>query len=311
MSSTEHEVSISTDCPPPPPVQRFAAHLATLGEGMPIRRALPNRQRRMIGAWCFLDHFGPVDIKTGKGLRVGPHPHIGLQTFSWLLEGEVYHRDSLGFEQLIRPGAVNLMTAGHGISHSEESPPNHSPTMHGAQLWIALPDEQYERPPGFEHYPTLPTFDQDGFLVTVLAGEFMGHASPARVYTPLLGLDLDAAGGATTTLPLRRDFEYGAIVLVGEARLNGEALVPGECLYFGCGHDTLQVETDAATRILIVGGEPFKSERILYWNFVGRNGADIREATEEWNTGDARFGQVHGYDGERLTAPDVPKLRGE
>ncbi|GHD65808.1 pirin family protein [Jeongeupia chitinilytica] len=311
MSSTEHEVSISTDCPAPPFVQRFAAHNAVLGEGMQIRRALPNRERRMIGAWCFLDHFGPVDIGAGKGMRVGPHPHIGLQTFSWLLEGEVYHRDSLGFEQLIRPGQVNLMTAGHGISHSEESPPNHSAIMHGAQLWIALPDEQFERPPAFEHYPSLPEFDDGGYRVTVLAGEFMGHVSPARVYTPLLGLDLNAASAAATTLPLRRDFEYGAIVLVGEARLNGETLVPGECLYFGCGHDALQVETDAATRILIVGGEPFKSERILYWNFVGRNGADIREATDEWNAGDARFGEVHGYDGDRLPAPAVPKLRGE
>ncbi|BCL76123.1 hypothetical protein JHS3_18590 [Jeongeupia sp. HS-3] len=311
MSSTEHEVSISTDCPPPPFVQRFAAHLATLGENMQIRRALPNRERRMVGAWCFLDHFGPVDIRAGRGMRVGPHPHIGLQTFSWLLEGEVYHRDSLGFEQLIRSGAVNLMTAGHGIAHSEESPPNHSAIMHGAQLWIALPDDEFERPPWFEHYAELPVFNEDGITVTVLAGDFMGRISPAKVYTPLLGLDLNAGSAASSTLPLRRDFEHAVIVLDGEARLNGETLVPGECLYFGCGHDALAVETDAAARILLIGGEPFKSERILYWNFVGRNGADIREATSEWNAGDARFGEVHGYDGDRLPAPDVPKLRGE
>ncbi|KAF0811850.1 Quercetin 2,3-dioxygenase [Andreprevotia sp. IGB-42] len=291
--------------------QRIAAHMTTLGEGMPIRRSLPHRERRMIGAWCFLDHFGPVDIGSGAGMRVGPHPHIGLQTFSWLIEGEILHRDSLGYAQLIRSGQVNLMTAGHGISHSEESPADHSRRMHGAQLWIALPDEAFSCPPAFEHHPVLPIVHDGGFVITVLAGEFAGQTAPPRVYTPLIGLDLTSAGTAQLAVPLRADFEYGVIVLEGSASVNGEALAIGELLYFAPGARALALQCDAATRVLLIGGEPFASPRILYWNFVGRGGADIRSATEQWNAGDARFGEVHGYDGARLTAPEVPRLSGE
>ncbi|SMC16024.1 hypothetical protein SAMN02745857_00076 [Andreprevotia lacus DSM 23236] len=293
------------------PPQRLNAHNTVLGEGMLIRRALPNRERRMIGAWCFLDHFGPVEVGDGAGMRVGPHPHIGLQTFSWLIEGEILHRDSLGYEQLIRAGQVNLMTAGHGISHSEESPAGHGPRMHGAQLWIALPDEQYDRAPAFAHYPDLPLLLAGGFTITVLAGEFGGETAPAEIHTPLVGLDLTSNAAAATTLPLRADFEYGLIALEGSATCNGEALAVGELLYFAPGQTELQLSSDAAARVLLIGGEPFPSPRLLFWNFVGRNGDDIRTATAEWNAGDARFGEVHGYDGARLHAPEVPKLKGE
>ncbi|WP_035052959.1 pirin family protein [Andreprevotia chitinilytica] len=289
--------------------QLLQSHTTTLGEGMTIRRALPNRSRRMVGAWCFLDHLGPV-ATTGDGLRVGPHPHIGLQTFSWQIEGEVFHRDSLGSEQLIRPGQVNLMTAGRGIAHSEETPAEHGTTLHAAQLWIALPEAERRREPAFHHYPNLPVFDQDRWQISVLAGEFNGHSSPALVYSPLVGLELLAADAANTTLPLRADFEYGAMLLSGSATLAGQALEVGELLYFEPGATALEISTHAPARLLLLGGQPFSEEVLLWWNFVARTPAEIRQATTDWNAGNG-FGEVHGYPGERLLAPEVPKLRGE
>src|SRR5690242_14379250 len=158
-----HAMTINQD---PPTIERLATRDSIVGENLPIRRALPNRARRMIGAWCFLDHAGPVTVKSHDEFRVGPHPHIGLQTFTWMIEGEILHRDSLGFEQVLRPGQVNLMTSGHGIAHSEESMPMTEPTrLHMTQLWIALPDSQRHGPATFQHCPDLPVVQQDGFTI--------------------------------------------------------------------------------------------------------------------------------------------------
>jgi redox-sensitive bicupin YhaK (pirin superfamily) len=286
-------------------IQRLPANRAVLGEGMTIRRALPNRQRRLIGAWCFLDHFGPVDVSGGDGLRVGPHPHTGLQTFTWPLAGEILHRDSLGYEQLIRPGQVNLMTAGRGISHSEESPLPRSPRLHGAQLWIALPASQRFCEPAFEHYPEMPRLEQGGFELTLLAGDLLGEAAPTRVFSPLFGLDLRAPGAAATELPLRRDFEYGALVLEGEVTLAGEPLGVGELLYFGSGRDSLGLRSASAARLLLLGGEPLGEEILMWWNFVGRDRAEMTRYVADWNA-ERDFGEVHGYPGERLVAPAPP-----
>jgi redox-sensitive bicupin YhaK (pirin superfamily) len=279
---------------------------ATLGEGMTIRRALPSVKRRMIGAWCFLDHFGPVDVSRSQGMRVGPHPHTGLQTFTWPLAGEMLHRDSLGYEQIIRPGQVNLMTAGHGISHSEESPMPHSPLLHGAQLWIALPEAQRDCEPAFEHYPNLPLMQREGFRLTLLAGEALGERSPVRVHTPMIGMDLRCSSAAAMSLPLRPDFEYGVLVLDGAAQVNGEALAPGALLDLGSGIANLSVKADAACCLLLIGGAPFGEDVLLWWNFVGRSKQELTQFTREWNAGHARFGEVHGYDGARLTAPETP-----
>ncbi len=289
-----------------PTLQILPTRDAELGEGMTIRRALPTRGRRMIGAWCFLDHFGPVDVATGEGMRVGPHPHTGLQTFTWPLAGELFHRDSLGCQQLIRPGAVNLMTAGRGISHSEESPPEHAPTLHGAQLWIALPEAQRHIEPAFEHYPAMPVVERGGFRVTVLAGESLGEQAPTRVYSPLVGLDLAAPGDAALVLPLRPDFEYGALVLAGEARLAGGALVPGQLLYLRRGRESLEVSGAAGLRLLLLGGAPFGEDVLMWWNFVGRTREELAEYVSAWNAGDPRFGTVQGYAGDRLPAPRPP-----
>ena len=288
------------------PSQRIPSHDSVLGEGMRIRRALPSRQRRMIGAWCFLDHFGPLDATTGRGLRVGPHPHTGLQTFTWPMAGEIFHRDSLGSEQLIRPGAVNLMTAGRGISHSEESPDVRSPLLHGAQLWIALPDRVRHREPAFEHYPSVPSLPRDGFQLTVMCGEALGERSPVRVHTPMLGLELLSVGDARTTLPLRTDFEHAVLVLEGTLAVDGEALEPGTLLVLPTGRDRLPVQATAASRALLIGGEPFPEEILMWWNFIGRGKDEITQYVRDWNAGADYLGQVRGYDGARLTAPLPP-----
>jgi quercetin 2,3-dioxygenase len=311
MSDLErpYEASDSRDCPAAtggPESQLIPTRDAVLGAGMAIRRALPSPARRMIGAWCFLDHFGPIDTRGGDGLRVGPHPHTGLQTFTWPLAGEILHRDSLGTEQLIRPGAVNLMTAGRGISHSEESPAQRSPMLHGAQLWIALPEAWRHTDPAFEHYPRMPVIERDGFHVTVLAGEALGKRAPTRVFSPLLGLDLTADAGATTTLTLRSDFEHGALMLQGEATIAGQLLGVGRLLYLGRHRNRVSIACAGPARLLILGGEPFAEEVLMWWNFVGRSRAELAQAVADWNAGNLRFGSVHGYPGERLVAPTPP-----
>jgi redox-sensitive bicupin YhaK (pirin superfamily) len=315
MSDLEQacQPSDSRDCPRAahtPVSERIATRDAVLGEGMTIRRALPSRARRMIGAWCFLDHFGPLDTRGGEGLRVGPHPHTCLQTFTWPLDGEILHRDSLGYVQPIRPGQVNLMTAGYGISHSEESPTERSALLHGAQLWIALPAAERHREPAFEHYPELPVVERDGFSITVLVGDAYGERAPTRVYSPLAAFDLQCAEPAATKLTLRPDFEYGALVLDGEAELDGGRLSPGCLLYLGCGREHLALRGAAGVRLLVIGGEPFGDEILMWWNFVGRDRDEITRAVTEWNTGAARFGEVRGYPGARLTAPLPPWAAG-
>ncbi|HEU0224776.1 MAG TPA: pirin family protein [Steroidobacteraceae bacterium] len=287
--------------------ERFEARRTLLGEGLEIRRALPHRHRRTVGAWCFLDHAGPADYAAGRGVNVGPHPHIGLQTFSWMIEGAIQHRDSLGFAQWIRPGQVNLMTAGRGIAHSEESPPDEPGRVQLAQLWIALPESEANREPAFEHYPDLPVLERGGFRVTLLAGECSGERSPARVYTPLIGLDLATAGEARTELPLRSDFEYAVLVLEGAAELGGAPLEPGTLLYLGAGRDRVAIASRCAARVLLIGGEPMDGEILIWWNFVARRREEIEAATRDWNEG-RRFGDVQGARNARLVAPDIAEL---
>jgi hypothetical protein len=303
------EASLSTDCPATaqqPVAQRIEASSATLGEGMQIRRALPTRHRRMVGPWCFLDHFGPADVAQGRGMRVGPHPHCGLQTVTWLFAGEILHRDSLGSVQTIVPGQLNLMTGGAGISHSEESPAQHSPLLHGLQFWLALPESARHGPAAFHHYPNLPLVDRDGVRVTVLAGEFSGAQSPAQTHSPIAGLDVLLPTGAGTRLPLRREFEYAAVVTEGAAWVGGEELKPGTLLYLGRGRSEIELAAKPNARVILVGGEPFGEEVLMWWNFVARTRAEITQACREWNSSAARFGEVSGYDGARLAAPLPP-----
>jgi len=289
-------------------VERLESQRAIVGEGFKIRRALPNRNRRMIGAWCFLDHAGPADYAAGRGLTIGPHPHIGLQTFSWMIEGTILHIDSLGYRQLIQPGQVNLMTAGRGISHAEESPADEPGRFQLAQLWIALPKNECERDPSFHHYPELPILERGGFRITVLAGTFAGERAPAEVHSPLVGLDLASTGTASTELALDPAFEHGVMTLEGTATIGGEALRPGALLFFGTGRDRLALDAGAASRLLVIGGRPFGEEILLWWNFVARSYDEFEQATHDWLEGD-RFGKVEGARGAPLIVPELKGLR--
>lgn len=289
-----------------PALELLPARSSDLGEGMLVRRALPTRGRRMVGAWCFLDHVGPAQFAAGQGLRVGPHPHIGLQTFTWMIEGELLHRDSLGFEQWIRPGQVNLMTAGRGIAHAEESPAA-AGRVHAAQLWIALPQAQRAIAPAFEHYPQLPQISHAGWTLTVLVGELLGARSPVAVHSPLLGVDLYATRAASLTLPLQVEFEHALLCLEGAAQIEDVRLVPGALLYLGLQREHLHLQAETGTRLLLVGGAPFGEEVLLWWNFVARTPEEVLQATEQWNSGHG-FGEVPGTSLPRLVAPDPSRL---
>ncbi|WP_455432403.1 pirin family protein [Thermocatellispora tengchongensis] len=197
--------------------------------GMKVTRTLPGRDLRMVGAWCFLDAYGPETAV----MRVPPHPHTGLQTVSWLVRGEVLHRDSVGSEQLITPGRLNLMTAGRGIAHSEESPSGPPGVLHGVQLWVALPGEHRHVAPHFEHHPDLPVLAEPGVRATVIMGELGGVASPARVYSPLVGAEIALDPGTRTRLPLEASFEYAALTLEGTAEVEGARCRPARCCTSG------------------------------------------------------------------------------
>ena len=251
----------------------------------------------------FFDHFGPLSLKNSNGLKVAPHPHMGLQTFTWTLQGEILHRDSLGSLQEIKPGQVNLMTAGNGISHSEESLPD--TTLHGVQLWIALPDAVRNMEPNFVHYPQMPTINHHGLFITLLAGDFSGFTAPTKVHSSLVGLDLNALENAATTLPLNPKFEYGILPLVGNINVEGETIDIETLLYLGCGRSELSINVPKGARIIIIGGLPFKEEILLWWNFVARSKQEIIDATEAWNN-QTRFGEVKNYPGDRLVAPEMP-----
>ncbi len=261
-------------------LQRLPTRLADVG-GIPIHRAIPQRALRKVGAWCFLDHAGPAEPPP-PGMQVGPHPHIGLQTFTWMIEGEVLHRDSLGNEQIIRPGQVNLMTAGRGIAHSEESQTVH---VHAAQLWIALPDSHRHIEPRFQHYPDLPRTKIGDFDATVLAGEALGMTAPAQVHTPLMSVDLHASGQASPAkvqFPLRADFEHAVMSLSGQVMVEGETLPEQELIYLPAGRESVNIECSPDSRLLIIGGEPMDEAILLWWNFVARTTEEMQEAQAQW-----------------------------
>ncbi|GAB2675587.1 pirin family protein [Thalassiella azotivora] len=255
-----------------------------------VRRALPRRGRRTVGAWCFADHMGPADVTENSGLDVGPHPHIGLQTVTWLTDGQVLHRDSLGSEQVIAPGQLNLMTSGGGITHSEEATGHYRGTLEGIQLWVALPDATRGGDGGFEHHAELPRADVHGGTATVLLGEFAGLTSPARRDTPLVGVELDVT--APVTVPLRPDWEYALVVLQGGVAVNGQPLAPGRLGYLGEDRDELGLDVREPTRVMLVGGEPFDEPVLMWWNFVARTKEEVEDAYRSWAARDDRFGRV-------------------
>jgi quercetin 2,3-dioxygenase len=277
--------------PAPDGPELFEGRQATVGS-MRVRRALPQRARRTVGAWCFADHLGPVPTGDGVEVGIGPHPHTGLQTVTWLLSGELLHLDSLGSEQLIRPGQLNLMTAGLGVAHAEESTSRKSDGLHGVQLWVAQPDATRHGPPAFEHHDQLPQLELDGCRAVVLVGDLAGHVSPARRDTDHFGADL-AIEPPGTTLPLRRAHEHALVVLEGAVSL-GEGLVaePGMLASNGPGLDEWRLDVLAPARALLLGGVPFPEPVLMWWNFVGRSRDELGEARRQWSMRDERFGVV-------------------
>jgi quercetin 2,3-dioxygenase len=272
------------------PVVEISSGRSTLVGSLPVRRILPQRPRRTVGSWCFLDHVGPVPSEPGLSFGIGPHPHMGLQTVTWLLSGELLHLDSLGSEQLIRPGQLNLMTAGLGVSHAEEDPAR-AGQIHAVQLWVAQPAETRDGPPAFEHHAELPRVELGRGAGVVLVGEFGGATSPARRDTAHVGVELTLAGPGTT-VPLRPDDEHALIVLEGRVVVDGVAVEPGVLAYLGLGRDECGLATEGPARALLLGGVPFPEPILMWWNFVGRSREELSEAGRQWTAADGRFGRV-------------------
>lgn len=282
-----------------------------------VLRLLPHRERRMVGAWCFVDVFGPRPVPAGDGdaMHVAPHPHTGLQTVSWLVSGEVTHRDSLGTTAQVVPGRVAVMTAGDGIAHAEDAvPPDPGAPdglLHGAQLWVALPDAERHRERAFVLHEPAPFLKVGGVLAQVFVGELGGVAASARAYTPLVGAELTPHGTGPGRLPLDASFEHALVPLAGSVTVEGATADAGQAMYLGVDRRALDLEMAPDSRVLLLGGAPFEEKIVMWWNLVARTHEEVERAREQWNAGgDARFGEVTQYPtDERLAAPPLPSVR--
>ncbi len=279
---------------------------------MTVRRTLPQRQRSLIGAWCFVDHYGPDEVGDSGGMLVPPHPHTGLQTVSWLFSGEIEHRDSAGHHALVRPGELNLMTAGRGISHSEYST-SRTTTLHGAQLWLALPDGARQVDPGFEHYAPVPV-DGEGWQARVFLGSLLGASSPVRTHSPLLGAELKMTSGTSLRVPVDPAYELGVLVDTGHVGVDGKPVAPHELGFLEPGSSALELTADDDTRLLLLGGPPFGERIVMWWNFIGRDHDEVVGYRAQWEDllatgGRSRFDLPPDDPGEPLHAPPLPNAR--
>jgi hypothetical protein len=285
-----------------PALEALPGRPSDLG-GLPVRRLLPRSRRRLVGPWCFLDSFGPLAFSSGRPMDVAPHPHIGLQTVSWLLEGEVLHNDSLGLRGLATPGVLNLMTAGRGIVHAEETPPRNGGRLWGVQLWVALPGASRDAAPSFEQHRELPVAELGGGRATVFLGALGGSRSPATAFSPIVGAEVEGRAEGRVVIPLVPEFEHALLPLAGAWRLDGHALSLDTLYDLGCGRRDLLLESGRGrSRALLLGGMPFGETILMWWNFVARTTDEIAAAREDWEAG-RRFGEVSAYGGPRLPAP--------
>lgn len=285
---------------------------------MTVRRTLPNRQRSTIGAWCFVDHYGPDNIELTGGMNLGAHPHTGLQTVTWLFQGEVEHRDSVGSVQLIEPGQVNLMTAGHGISHAEHST-GRVPVMHGVQLWVALSEKDRHIPPFFEHHVAPRTTIGDAQLVVFigsLTGDHGTVTADTTTFTPLLGAEILAPAGSTFTIPVNPSFEHGILVDSGSVEVAGELATKDQLAYVAPGESTLTLTVGGGpARLLLLGGTPFEEELVMWWNFIGRSHDEIVAMREQWQQDVVHEGNPEGifghveHSGSTIPAPEMPHVQ--
>lgn len=273
--------------------------------GILVHRSLPQRELPMVGAWCFLDRFDDEETR----MRVLPHPHTGLQTVTWPIEGVIRHRDSVASDVVVNPGELNIMTSGYGISHSEFSVGEENGPMRGLQLWVALPREMADIDPFFEQHRDLPVYRAEGLTASVLVGRLGDVVSDATIYTPLMGADASLAAGTTVALPLESHFEYALMVVSGELEVAGHTLTSGPLLYLGTERESLTVSSAGGARFVLLGGVPFGEELIMWWNFVGRSHEEIVSARDDWENASERFGHVSGHGGERIPAPQLPGVR--
>jgi hypothetical protein len=295
----------STACPGNPQlVAVIDARARDLG-GFTVGRVLPAAARKLIGPFIFFDHMGPAAFPPGRGIDVRPHPHIGLATVTYLFEGEIVHRDSLGSHQPIRPGDVNWMTAGRGIAHSERTGNElrqSGSRLDGLQLWVALPRRHEETAPEFHHHPAreLPDLEVAGAHIRLLAGSAFGATSPVKTFSPLFYLDVSMPAGSE--LPLPNDYEErAAYVVSGRIECGNEWAERGRMLVFTAGAAATLRATGEA-RVAIIGGAPIDGERHIYWNFVSSSQARIEQAKGDWREG--RFGKVPGDEREFIPLPD-------
>ena len=282
---------------------------------MPVHRTLPQRSKSTIGGWCFLDHYGPDDVSVTGGMRVPPHPHTGLQTVSWLFQGEIEHRDSVGSHAMVRPGELNLMTAGHGISHSEDSTPE-TTVLHGAQLWLALPDASREQAPFFERTVPSPVTVGDGVVARVFIGELAGASAQSTVFSPLVGAQLDLDAGGSVDLDVPAAFEHGILLDLGDIAVEGVEVPHRHLAYVPPGRSRLRLSSVGGARILLLGGEPLGEQIVMWWNFIGRSHDEVVASREQWQheviegtDASGRFGAVADYPGRPLPAPTMPTVR--
>ena len=240
-------------------------------------------------------------------MDVAPHPHIGLQTVSWLLQGEVVHNDSLGNEALLRVGGVNIMTSGGGIAHAEETPRKNSGLLNGVQLWVALPDADRNGEAFFQHIDEAPTIEQAGGSVSVFAGSALGYSSPAKHFSPVLGLDIALQATASMELPLDHSFEHAALLMTGDAEIERQSIDSTSLWYLGTGRSCVEFKSRTGCRVLLLGGLPFPEKILMWWNFVARTPEEIAQARSDWQS-HQRFGEVKAYRGPRLDAPPLQRF---
>lgn len=284
---------------------------------MTVRRTLPQRVRSTIGAFCFVDHYGPDNVALTGGMKLPPHPHTGLQTVSWLFSGELEHRDSLGTRAKVRPGELNLMTAGRGISHSEDSTAS-TTVLHGAQLWTVLPSRFMDVEPQFEHYVPEPV-DLPGARIRVFLGALAGRVSPVRVFSPLVGAEISMPPGGEVRLEVASSYEHGYLLDEGAIAVDDHRPRRGDLLYIPPGRREVHLRAGASGgRLLLIGGVPFTEEIVMWWNFIGRSHDEVVASRAQWQreigaedadgpATERRFGIQPGYPGgDPLPAPILP-----
>ncbi|MBW9095540.1 pirin family protein [Microbacterium jejuense] len=316
-SSDTVDLETAVDCDGPRTLLLEAREVPLGGvRAMSVHRSLPQRELPLVGAWCFLDRFGPQETR----MRVEPHPHIGLQTVTWPYLGEVRHRDTVGSDVVVRRGALNLMTSGAGIAHSEYSVGDDATPLDALQLWVALPESRRHGVPAFEQHAVLPevalpAIAGDPGAATVVLGELAGVTSPASVYTPIVGAELRIPAGSSVRVPLNADWEHALVAVHGELTVPGPAgedavaLDTTHLLYLGLRRTSVELATATGATVFLLGGEPFEDDIVMWWNFVGRTHEEIVEARDAWESDSPRFGHVVDHGDERIPAPPLPAVR--